>query len=686
MRRAHTRTPLAVFVLLASLLLQGAARGRVVTPPQGSSPAEVVERGKFRIYKLQYPVGEESYEIAREGGAHVLSAKFEINYLGDKVPLTATLRTRSADLAPLRFEIKGRTSTRSEANAAVEVGEGGAATVREGTKTRTEQAAGARIFPSGGLLPVSLQQALFQYAARHGALRNLRTLPVGRVSFEPRGDEQVEAGGRRVGLTRYSVSGLVWGRETAWFDEGRRLIALISPDAELDRLEAVREGYEHLLPLFVARAAADSVADLRKISDAVRPLRAGRYAIVGATLIDGTGTPPVADAVVLVENGRITAAGPRASVKIPKGVNVFDARGKYLLPGLWDMHAHAEQGEWIPASLAAGITTMRDAGNEPEFILPLRDALRAGKVAGPRLLLAGIIDSPPGALGNNVAETPEAARAIVGRYKRDGYEQVKIYQSLKPELVSVVAAEAHRLGMSVTGHVPTGVDAYAAVEAGMDQINHVGFILRAMRGRGWRPTPGTPPPPLNLDSPEAAAAIKFFKERGTVIDPTLARGELNGHALDMPFVNFEPGMAKTPEELASILNNTGLPPEVAPRAAASAALAARLTVMLMRAGVPVVAGTDLVVPGHTIYRELELYVRAGMTPAEALQTATIIPARVMRLDKELGTIERGKFADMILVDADPLADISNLRRVRYVVTGGRLYESAPLWRSVGFRP
>jgi imidazolonepropionase-like amidohydrolase len=683
---ARAGTPLAAVALLASLLLQAAPRAVVVVARQHAASAEVVERGKFRIYKLQYPVGEESYEIAREGDAHVLSAKFEIKYLGDKVPLSAILRTRARDLAPLRFEIKGRTSTRSEADAAVEVNEGGAATVREGKRTRSEQTAGGRVFPSGGLLPVSLQQALFQYAARHGALQNLRTLPVGRVSFEPRGHDAVEAGGRRVRLARYSVSGLVWGRETAWFDEGRRLVALVSPDAELDRLEAVRDGYEQHLPLFVARAAADSVADLRKISDAVRPLRAGRYAIVGATLIDGSGAPPVADAVVLVERGRIAAAGPRASVRIPKGVNVFDARGKYLLPGLWDMHAHAEQGEWIPASLAAGITTMRDAGNEPEFILPLRDAIRGGTVAGPRLLLAGVIDGPPDALGNNVAETPEAARAIVARYKRDGYEQVKIYQSLKPELIPVVAAEAHRLGMSVTGHVPTGVDAYAAVEAGMDQINHVGFLLRAMRGRGWRPPPGTTPPPLNLDSPEAAAAVRFFKERGTVVDPTLARGELNGHALDVPFVRFEPGMAKTPEELASILDNTGLSAEVAPRAAASAALASRLTVMLMRAGVPVVAGTDLVVPGHTIYRELELYVRAGMTPAEALQTATIIPARVMGLDRELGRIERGKFADMILVDADPLADISNLRRVRYVVSGGRLYESAPLWRSVGFRP
>ena len=138
--------------------------------------------------------------------------------------------------------------------------------------------------------------------------------------------------------------------------------------------------------------------------------------------------------------------------------------------------------------------------------------------------------------------------------------------------------------------------------------------------------------------------------------------------------------------LADILDRTGLPPDVSKRAMANLEAAGRLTLELHRAGVPVVAGTDLVVPGHSIYRELELYVRAGMTPAEAIRAATLTPARVMKLDGELGTVEAGKVADMILVDADPLEDIRNLRRVSHVVTRGRLYDTAPLWRSVGFRP
>ncbi|HYG79640.1 MAG TPA: amidohydrolase family protein, partial [Pyrinomonadaceae bacterium] len=252
--------------------------------------------------------------------------------------------------------------------------------------------------------------------------------------------------------------------------------------------------------------------------------------------------------------------------------------------------------------------------------------------------------------------------------------------------VPVVAAEAHRLGMTVTGHVPTGMNAIEAVEAGMDQINHVGFLLRVMRGRNWKPQQGVAPPPLDLESKEAREAINFFRERGTVVDPTMARGELNTHSLETPFAEYEPGMAKTPESLASILNNTGLAPDIARRAAASMELGAKLTVALHRAGVPIVAGTDLVVPGHTTYRELELYVRAGMTPMEAIQSATIVPARAMRLDKELGTVEAGKVADLIILDRNPLENIGNLRSVRFVITRGRLYESAPFWRAADFQP
>jgi imidazolonepropionase-like amidohydrolase len=645
--------------------------------------SEIIESGRFRIYKLQYAVGFESYETRREAdGSLSLDSDFEINYLGERVALAATLRT-DADLTPRHLTAKGRTSTRSEIDLTVDVTRD-SVTLREGQQTNSFKI-NEGFFPSAGLLPVSMQETLFRYHKRHQLNAGLMISASERVMFERRGTDRFKVGGREFVLYRYSASGLVWGRETLWFDQGQRLIAVISADAELDRMEAVREGYEALLPQLVARAAHDAVADLERISSNIRPLYSGRYAIRGATLLDGTGRAPIQDSVILIDGERITAAGTSTEVKIPPRTRVMNARGNTILPGLWDMHAHAEQSEWIQASLAAGITTMRDAGNEPEFILPVRRAIHEGRVTGPRILLAGIVDSPPNALGNNIAATPEEARALVRRYHQLGYEQVKIYQSLKPELVRVVSDEAHRLKMTVTGHVPTGMNAFEAVEAGMDQINHIGFILRAMRGRDFRSQPGVAPPPLDLNSTEAQSAIRFFKERGTVVDPTLARGELNLHSLATPFAQYEPSMPKVPPVLAKILNQTGLRPEQAARAMPVNDLAGKLAVRLARAGVPLVAGTDLVVPGHSIYRELELYVRAGMTPMETLQAATIVPARVMKLDKELGTIEAGKIADLILVDGNPLENISALRRVRFVSTRGRLFASAPFWQSVGFK-
>jgi imidazolonepropionase-like amidohydrolase len=651
---------------------------------QSPASAPETETGKFRLYKLQQPIGEEVYEIKREGQSVVLSTKFKLSFLGDEVPLEATLRARP-DLTPESFEIKGRTSTRSDIEAAVEI-KGTTATVREG-KASKQATVPARFFTISGYAPMAVQMMLFRYRERHNIKGALKTFPEGVVTFEHRGRDTAQFGGREVLLDRYSVEGVTWGRESLWFDVHKNLVAFVGGDAELDRFEAIREGYESLMPLFVKRSVEDGISDLAELKSSIKPLHNNLMAIVGATLIDGTGKRPVADSVVVIENGRIVAVGARSAVKIPKGAAIFDARGRYLLPGLWDMHSHFEQVEWAAATLAAGVTTARDVGNEFELVTAMRDAIKEGRALGPRMMLAGVIDGPgDGALGVVTADTPESARAAVNLYKRAGFEEIKIYQSLKPELVSVITAEAHKLGMSVTGHVPTGMNAIQAVEAGMDQINHINFVTRVMRPKHFRAPQTGPIPPIDLETGEAKQAIEFFKTHGTVIDPTLARGELNLHPRETPFTTFEPSMTKVPRELFAPLNNTGLPPDVTARISAVVKQAINITGVLHRAGIPIVAGSDLVVPGHSIYRELELYVEGGMTPLEAIQSATTVPAHVMKVDKEVGTIELGKRADLIIVDGNPLASISNIRKVRYVVTGGQMYDCAALWRSVGFRP
>jgi len=233
--------------------------------------------------------------------------------------------------------------------------------------------------------------------------------------------------------------------------------------------------------------------------------------------------------------------------------------------------------------------------------------------------------------------------------------------------------------MTVTGHVPRGLDGYQGVSAGMDQINHVTFILRMMRA-------AADTTPLTMDAPEARKAITFLAEHHIVVDPTLSLYEILMHPADQSVTAFEPGAATVAPELRTALLHTGVDPARADAADRQFQTLRAIVGALHRAGVRIVAGTDQGVPGHSLHRELELYVEAGFTPMEAIQAATLQSARAMGLERESGTVRPGLRADVLVVDGDPLARIADTRNVRLVVANGRRYEPAPLWRSVGFTP
>jgi imidazolonepropionase-like amidohydrolase len=237
--------------------------------------------------------------------------------------------------------------------------------------------------------------------------------------------------------------------------------------------------------------------------------------------------------------------------------------------------------------------------------------------------------------------------------------------------------------MTVTGHVPKGMNSVQAVEAGMDQIAHLNFVAT-----GFLPNegPGNIPEGSDLVSADSKRALQVFREHGTVIDPTMAVLELMIRPKSMAIETFEPGMKKIAPELIEQLEKKGSPAQAAPMIRRAIAAMLALIGRIHKEGIPIVAGTDVGVPGSTLHRELELYVKAGMTPIEAIQSATLVPARVMKLENEVGTIRPGKRADIIILDADPLENISNIRKVKYVVTRGRLFDSASLAQSVGFKP
>jgi imidazolonepropionase-like amidohydrolase len=654
-----------------------------------TSESGVIEQGRFTLHKFEQPIGEETYEIRRDGESLAVRIDFKFTDRGAAVPLTTTFRA-AQDLTPLAFEIKGRTARPVTIDEAVTV-DGGNVHLRTRDKQRDEATPSGPFFTIAGYAPTTMQMLMVRYWATHGSPAQLATLPSGSVKVEPRGQDTIHVADKDQKLDRYTIEGLIWGRETLWFDSNRNLVAAVTTDAEFDHFEAIRDGYETALGDFVGRAGADGMAALAQISKEIPGSHDATLAIVGATLIDGTGATPVPDSAVVIHDGRIVAVGPRSQVKIPKRAHLVEAQGKFILPGLWDMHAHFEQVEWGPIYLAAGVTTVRDCGNEFEFITAVRDAIAQGRGLGPRLLLAGIVDgTAPMAIGVARVDTPEQARFWTDKYHAAGFQQMKIYSSVKLEEIKAVADEAHRLGMTVTGHVPNGLTAYQAIEAGQDQINHILYISDIMRAplpeNATRAERRNAAANLDLNSAEAQKALAFLKDHYTVVDPTMALFELFTATSAKPPASFEPGVSKIPSELAQQITDIEPPNENSAIGEKIFEKDLAIVGALHRAGIPVVAGTDQAVPGHSLHREIELYVQAGFTPMEAIQAATIVPARVMGLDKELGTVQKGKRGDLILINGDPLADIRNTRNVEYVITNGAMYHAAELWQSVGFKP
>jgi imidazolonepropionase-like amidohydrolase len=671
-------------------------------PPSRSEADQVIESGRFQIYELNQVQGEETYEIRCNTAGSTTSslavtAQITLPFMGEeqKPKLTATLRSK-ADLTPVSFQIKGIRPSGAPIETSVTIdqktalisdidptGQPGSGTLRNRQVPVPEN-----FFTYGGYMPVTMELMLIRYWLLHGRKNPLPVLPAGEVFIEHRGSDTVMVQAKPVVIERYHLSGSGWGggwgRQTLWLDSEERLLAAVSLGTDLEtNISAIRDGYESNLSFFLKRAVEDSIDRLTQIANSLSPKSTTPLVLLGGTLIDGTGKSPITNSAIVVQGDRIIAAGPRSEITIPTGAKVVDASGKFILPGLWDMHSHFYQAELGPTYLAAGITTARDVGNDIEFGTSLRDAAKEGRGLGPRLLLAGYIDGKNDFHSFDVqAGTPAEARAAVQRYKNAGFEQIKIRDNVKLDILKVITEEAHRLGMTVVGHVPKGMNALQAVEAGMDQISHLNFAMSAFFPKEPRDDMQLS---IDLNSADSKNALRVLKEHATVIDPTLAVLELMIRPMNMPIESFEPGLTTVAPELTEQINKKGAPADQAEVIRLVMNTLLRTIGGLHRAGVPIVAGTDVGVPGHTLHRELELYVKAGMTPMEAIQAATLVPARVMRLEKEVGTIEPGKRADVLILERNPLEDISNIRKIKSVVTQGRLFDCGELRKTVGFK-
>ena len=407
----------------------------------------------------------------------------------------------------------------------------------------------------------------------------------------------------------------------------------------------------------------------------------------------------VPDRAVLVADGKIAAVGPAGSIKAPAGTTVLDGHGKTLLPGLWDAHQHIGGDDFNALqNVATGMTNYRSPGtliDEAQNILKRR---AAGDLIAPDGKISVIVDrkDPLAAQGALTVSSVEEAIAAVHKIKDAGLWGVKFYTSMTPAWIAPAAAEAHRLGLHVHGHIPAGMRPLDAVRAGYDEVTHINFIMMqampqavvdkantAARLEG----PAKYGKDVDLDSPAMKAFYAELSKRGTIVDPTLTVWEplltSDGSAISpeyAPFVDIAPPAVVRGWKIGGYPLFDGLTREDFKK---SFDKMVGVVGRLHKAGVRIVAGTDGY--GLELVRELELYQQAGLTNAEALQTATIVPARMTGMDDRTGSITKGKTADLILVDGDVSKDLHNLHHVTTVFEDGYRLDAAALREASGLR-
>lgn len=631
------------------------------------------DSGSFFLHKFAQNIGKETYTVRKQGNQLTYDISFKFTDRGSPVPLQAQLVT-TGQYEPLSLFIKGNTSRFSAINDSIYI-KNNKATIWMDSVVHTE-ALKPLSFPVAGYSPGTVQMVLLQYWKQHGRPRRIALLPIGEVIIKLDGTETLSFNNKPLILERYIVSGLIWGNEIVWTDKQGNLICLITNDAEGDKLEMMSTAYESLLPQLISRAATCSMT-LFSNSMKMNVDKNKIIAIVGGTVIDVEAGQHINNAVIIIEKGIISKLGKAADIRIPAGATIIPAEGKTIVPGLWDMHAHFQQAEWGPSYLAAGVTTVRDCGNEFDYINAIKKAIDDGKGVGPLILKAGIVDGPGDmALGVVRATTAEEAVKVVRMYKNEGYVQIKIYSSVKPDIVKAICDEAHRLGLTVTGHIPQGMSTQAGIDSGMNMINHIQYVYTMMK----KNKDGS----LILEDSVSQAALSYLKEKHTVVDATIGVFEMVFRSLDDDILIMEPNYKNLPVPLQQLFTTVGMPAEQAAKLKPRYQSMLNLIKVLYDKGITLVAGTDMGFPGYSLPRELELYVESGLTPLQAIQTATITPAKVMGMDKISGSLKAGKQANLLILDANPLTQIRNIRRVNLVIKDGQQYDPHVLHKMVGF--
>lgn len=421
------------------------------------------------------------------------------------------------------------------------------------------------------------------------------------------------------------------------------------------------------------------------IGDAL-PAEQSALALKNVTLIDVTGANPARRATVFMANGLITAVGTPEEIQIPEGIIAIDGTGKYLIPGLVDMHMHlsyvTEQA--FPVLIANGVTSVCDMGGDLEQIDRWRDEITKGAGRGPRIFRAGpVLDGPRPEEGKYrlIINNADEGRRALQDLKKRGVDFIKVYHFLSRDSYFAIADEAKKQRLAFAGHIPNGISAREASDAGQRSLEHTTVLLQStmsLQKKDGRSSKELTAQAFDtLLGAEGAEWFKTMAKNGTWHTPTLV--------LARSFL-LRPELAAAPDArrkyVAAVTKehwekNNPVRQNVSPEDMAERRQALRrmyeVVGAMRKAGVQMLAGTDPptrdIFPGFSLHDELGLLVEAGLTPLEALQSATLNPAKCLGVTDRFGTIEKGKVADLVLLEADPLVDIANTKKIAAVVAG-----------------
>jgi imidazolonepropionase-like amidohydrolase len=676
------------FALIFALLLTASAfaqNSEATKVKENDPPADVPANAvRSTFLMMGNPAGQQAVWKGDDGVTHVL---FEFNDRG-RGPRTVTDYRFDGQNNIVSITTHGHDYLKASSDESFSLSGDGVATWKNRSEDKNRKVSGPSFY-LGMFSPPEESAMLVRTALSHGG--SIALLPEGEAHVTRVAERYLEENGKHAKVIEYSITGLDFSPNYLWLDEAGNFFA----GGEIWSM-VIREGFESGAQVILDAQKQAQDERNHELAHKLMHRPKGDLLIHDVTIFDSVNAKLVPHQDVWISGNKIHAVS-RAKAPQPKhNTEVMNAEGKILIPGLWDMHAHVSGNDGL-LNLAAGVTTVRDMANDIDDLMARRRRIESGMELGTRIIACGFIDGPGPYQGPTkiLASTEAEARAYVDKYASLGYPQIKVYSSVKPELVPAIIDEARKHHQRVSGHIPAGMIAAQAVEEGFNEVQHANFLMLnfmpdvkntettarfvevAKRGAD-----------IDVNSQAVRDFVTLLKQKQVSLDVTLSVFEEMFTARSgTPSPTLAPVAHRVPPQVLRGSLSVGMPvPDgMDRRYKDSYANMERLVKVMYDAGIPIESGTDAIA-GFALDREFELHQHVGIPPARILQDATLGAARIMSKDAELGSITAGKLADLVLIDGDPTQNISALRNTRLVMKDGVIYHPEEIDQELGIKP